>query len=147
MGPDERKENDPAQIRIALDQGFECEIDLWFSEDRFYLGHDAPNYIVSSDFIETKGLWIHAKNLDALDVLSQTNLNYFWHESDNYVITSRKTIWAYPEQRLSKNCIMVMPETVNRRLMISNLVCKGICTDYAFKVRDAVQSNADYCEL
>jgi hypothetical protein len=87
-GPDKTIENHPDQIKLAIDQGFGCEVDLWFDEDsRFYLGHDRPQYSIDKDFLieHKKRLWIHAKNLKALYWLSTTNnfFNYFWHQNDD----------------------------------------------------------------
>ena len=41
-GPDKEKENTPKQIELALKEGFDAEIDLWWSNGRFWLGHDGP---------------------------------------------------------------------------------------------------------
>jgi len=42
QGPNKELENKPEQIISALDQGYDCEIDLWTVNSDFYLGHDAP---------------------------------------------------------------------------------------------------------
>ena len=49
------------------------------------------NYRVNDDFLKKKGLWCHAKNLEAINYLKKLNVNFFWHEeSDEITITSKK---------------------------------------------------------
>lgn len=135
-GPDKDLENDPTQIEESLDLGFDCEIDFWYHNNLLWLGHDGPVYNISEEFIQRKGLWIHAKNIEALDYLSNhKNLNYFWHQEDDYTLTSQGYIWTYPGKRLGENSIMVLPEWhhVIDDLPMEN--CKGICSDYIEKYR------------
>ena len=100
-GPDKRIENQPVTIKSSLEKGYDCEIDLWVFDDRFYLGHDEPQYNVTREFLDQPGLWIHAKNLTAFHWLLGTDLNYFWHESDKYTLTSHRYIWAYPGNKVT----------------------------------------------
>ena len=37
-------ENHPDQIKKALDLGFDVEIDVWYKENKVFLGHDFPQY-------------------------------------------------------------------------------------------------------
>ena len=78
-GPDPMLENSINYINEALKK-FDVEIDLWFKKDKFYLGHDEPQYEVNINFLKNKKLWIHAKNLDCFYELSKYDLNFFWHE-------------------------------------------------------------------
>ena len=137
-GPDESLENHPAQILDALSKGFDCEIDVWFKADGGWsLGHNGPEYPINFEFLEQPGLWIHAKNLPALYVLTGTDLNYFWHQGDDCVLTSHCYIWTYPDKPLTKHSIMLMPEWDD--LELSNLDisgCYGICSDYVQKIKN-----------
>ena len=36
-----KKENNPDYIMKAVDKGFDVEIDVWFKNNDFYLGHDS----------------------------------------------------------------------------------------------------------
>jgi hypothetical protein len=137
-GPDSNLENNPDQIKLALAKGYDCEIDLWYkSNGGFFLGHDAPTYNVEYEFISSEGLWIHAKNLAALYYLTNTPLNYFWHEGDERTLTSHQYIWTYPEKTLSKRSIMLMPEWADPTLESTRTVeCFGICSDYIEKIID-----------
>jgi hypothetical protein len=143
-GPDEIIENHPDQIVSAIDQGFDCEIDLWFDEDsRFYLGHDNPQYPIDKDFVikHKKHLWIHAKNLKALYWLSTTNnfFNYFWHQNDDCVITSKGYIWSYPEKPLTDRSVRLMPEWADPEFeTVLKNHCYGICSDYVVRIKDII---------
>ena len=124
-GKQENNENNPDYIMQAIKQGFDVETDVWFDKTNFYLGHDEPTYKINSDFLLNKNLWCHAKNFDALDELSKINAHYFWHQEDDYTITSKGIVWVYPGKLLSKNSICVMPELSNYQ----SLECLGICSD------------------
>lgn len=99
------------------------------------LGHDAPVFPIDLDFLEQKGLWIHCKNLHALFDLNKyaPHLNYFWHENDQYTLTSRGYVWAYPGMLLDTSqgsrCIEVLPEHSKQFGKYTRGVF-GICSDY-----------------
>ena len=71
-------------------------------------------------------LWIHAKNLNVLEIVSKLNLHYFWHQEDDITITSKGYWWTYPGKKLFQNSICVLPEKSNFKM--TN--CAGICSDY-----------------
>ena len=52
-GPNKNLENKPNYIKEALDKGFDVEIDVWLSKEKFYLGHDEPLYETDVNFIIT----------------------------------------------------------------------------------------------
>jgi len=131
-GPDTNLENKPEQILKSLELGYDCEIDLWSVDSKLFLGHNEPQYEISNKFIfNNVGLWIHAKNLEALQWLSETPYKYFWHENDSFALTSNHYIWTYPDKELTSQSIMLMPEWSNPELTnIENSTCYGICSDY-----------------
>jgi hypothetical protein len=136
-GPDKEKENHPKQIEHALGLGFDCEIDLWHVDDKCYLGHDAPTYLIDTSFLREKRLWIHAKNISALHYLTSTDgLHYFWHENDAYTLTSKNYIWTYPGKPLTKDSIAVLPELHDPKFENLNKSCFGICSDFVQTIRE-----------
>ena len=136
-GPDVNLENRPAVIEDALRQGFDCEIDVWYKDQQFFLGHDFPDYQVSFDFLLQKGLWLHAKNLDALYVLgADSKINYLWHQDDDYTLTSQGLIWTYPGKKTTSNSIVVMPERFDKNLEKEYNGVYGICSDYVAILRE-----------
>lgn len=132
-GPDKFNENHPNQILKAISLGFDCEIDLWVVDNKLVLGHDLPQYQIDKDYLATnsKQLWIHSKNLEALLWLTSTNYVYFWHQDDDFTLTSNNYIWTYPGKELTDKSICVLPELkINDFNLIKNLPCYGICSDY-----------------
>ena len=133
-GPNIDEENSIPYIEDAFNQDFEVEIDVWFKDKLFYLGHDNPQYEVSLDFLKNDRLWIHAKNLECIYELSKFNLNYFWHQNDKVAITSNGYFWNYPGTELSKKSIAVLPERNNFNDIDKN--CSGFCSDYIFNLKN-----------
>lgn len=133
QGPDKNKENSPEQILLALSKGYDCEIDVWRIRDEWWLGHDGPTYKIDEEFLGRHGLWIHCKNLDALYELSVRPVRYiyFWHQEDDFTLTSNEFIWTYPGKHLSNNSIAVVPERAKKSWEYAKSVSiYGVCTDY-----------------
>jgi len=127
------RENSPGYILEALRLGYHVEIDFWFVDGKFKLGHDEPQYDVPLTLLEdySNRLWVHCKNAEALLTLKSIDptgsyINYFWHQEDDFTITSKGYIWTFPGKSLSYNSIAVMPEVVDEQ-DLSN--CLGICSD------------------
>lgn len=110
FGPSEL-ENYPSYLLDAISDGFDVEVDVWYVDGQFYFGHDDPKYPVDESFILAIGLnsWFHCKNLGALVFFNETypQLNYFWHQGDDYTLTSQGYIWTYPERELSHRSVIV----------------------------------------
>jgi hypothetical protein len=129
-GPNPEKENSIPYIQEALNKGFDVEIDIWVIDDKIYLGHDKPQYLIEEIwlYLHKRHLWIHCKNINAIYYFtSKLKLfNYFWHENDTLTLTSKGYIWAYPGKQSIKNSIAVMPEIYHD----DTSQCLGICSDY-----------------
>jgi len=138
QGPDANLENLPGQILSSLQAGYDCEIDVSYIDGKWMLGHDTPDFEVPFEFLEQPGLWIHAKNLKALYQLNKTNLVYFWHQEDEFTLTSNGYIWTYPGRILTDKSIMLLPEWNNPRLENLDLNCYAICSDYVDKLKEIV---------
>lgn len=134
IGPFPDLENRPEYIENAINSGFDCECDVWRIGDKWWLGHDEPQYRIELDFLldNSEKLWIHTKNFEALDALVAEGLNCFFHADDPYTLTSKGYIWAYPGSRINFNTICVMPETVGPVIYTQNDKnnALGICSDY-----------------
>ena len=138
-GPNKKEENKIDYINIALKKNFDVEIDLWFYKENFFLGHDKPLYKVNKKFLKNKKFWIHAKNLDCFYKLSNSNLNFFWHEKDKVIFTSKGFFWNYPGTKLNKaKSIYVLPE--NLKKFDNSLNYRGICSDYILKYKKKIQN-------
>lgn len=120
-------ENNKENIIFNLRLGYNCEIDVWKVQNKFFIGHDMPEEEVEKEFLQNKQLWCHAKNIEAFEYMISNNINTFWHQEDDYTITSNGFIWVYPGKKLIKNCIAVKPELVNYDLKDLKM-CYAICT-------------------
>jgi hypothetical protein len=119
-------ENKPEHI-LDVCKKYDVEIDAWFINDQWFLGHDKPQYEIKYNFFNEK-MWIHCKNIDASINLYSSDLNWFWHENDKFVLTSKKNIWCYPGIYIEKGITVEL--THNNSLPKFIL---GICTDYPEK--------------
>ena len=92
------RENDPVYLLEALEEGYLCEVDVWYVDNKIFLGHDAPTYERSIDFLKNDKLFCHAKNIEALHrMLEEPDIHCFWHENDLVTLTSKGYVWKYPE--------------------------------------------------
>jgi len=123
------RENQPDYIEEALAQGFDVEIDVWFHQHGFYLGHDEPQYRVEEKFLEKEGLWCHAKNIDALNrMIDNGRIHCFWHQEDDVTLTSEGYLWTYTGKQLTSNSIAVELDKKAFK-WVTNLVA-GVCSDF-----------------
>jgi len=127
-GKIESMENNPSSIDYAISNGFDVEIDIWVKSGILYLGHDEPQYEIPLEWLlHRKGkLWVHCKNADAIEYIYDTDLNYFWHDTDTMTLTSKCYIWTYPGKQPVRKSIAVMPELYKDDIS----ECLGVCSDY-----------------
>ena len=135
-GPNPERENHPDYIMEAIQAGYDVEIDVWFKDGKFYLGHDEPQYLFPYDLLNGfyNKLWIHCKDMESLSRLNEldsngSKLNYFSHENDLGVLTSRGYIWS---ANLYDRGILVMPEMFDKEPNENTL---GVCSDYIKKYK------------
>ena len=125
-------ENNPIYIDRALKNGYNVEIDVWYTNNEWYLGHDEPTYKIRIDYLKNKNLWCHAKNIDALNEMTNySDIHSFWHQEDDVTLTSKNFLWTYPGKQLTKNSICVLPEKNNE--IPKNVF--GICSDFIAKYK------------
>tara|TARA_B100001250_G_scaffold157864_1_gene135602 strand:+ start:2461 stop:2877 length:417 start_codon:yes stop_codon:yes gene_type:complete len=135
MGPNPQTENNPDQIVECIEKGYDVEIDVRLIDGQPWLGHDNPQYKVTWMWLVDKSdrLWIHCKDINTLHEFSTNNTspyNYFWHQGDDYTLTSKHFIWSYPNKKYTSNTVVVIPEIqVDLREMM-RYNCYGICADY-----------------
>ena len=130
------RENSTKYIEEVINLGYDCEIDLWMDNGRLYLGHDRPEHVISlSNLLDFKNnLWIHCKNLEVLNYLVENmkhDLNFFWHQNDDYTLTSKNYIWTFPNKNITKNSVIV---DLNHKSKFKDPVF-GICSDNIFYVK------------
>ena len=121
------KENSVSYIEEAITNGFDCEIDIW-AKNQLWLGHDKPEHACPLSFLfkHSKKLWIHCKNLQALEILINfKSLNIFWHQEDDFTLTSQGFIWTYPNKNVGPNSVLV----TNNAKDYCGERCFGLCSD------------------
>lgn len=140
-GAQPKFENRPDYVQRAIDKGFDVEIDMWVVGRDILLGHDQGEHPVTSLWLYNRipYLWIHCKNVAAMEMCNSINaLNFFWHDKDDYTMTSKGHIWAYPgKPPIGKFTIMVVPEVVwpFEKWKEMSEGAFGVCSDYVGRLK------------
>lgn len=134
-GPSQN-ENSFDKLYLALDQGFDIEIDVWFKNNNFYLGHDHPEFKIHHNdinLLESSKTWTHAKCLKTASELNKNKkINFFFHENDKMTLTSKNYIWMFPNTQIIERAVVVLPENYKN---INLDWAFGICTDFPIRYR------------
>lgn len=130
-GPNTETENKPVDLVATISQGYDVEVDIWMNNDGIFLGHDKPQYPIDETFIEDikENAWFHCKNIEALGYFTHNmpDAKFFWHQEDDFTLTSNGYIWTYPGKTATSKSIVVLTENVN---LDSYSGVYGVCTDY-----------------
>jgi hypothetical protein len=128
-GPNSSLENTDSYLKHAYSLGYDVEVDLLAHNGILYYGHDEPQETADISFLKNNGVWCHAKNLEALALLTNMNTNAFWHQTDTVTLTSKGYIWCYPGTFVDDSKAVwldllgaPLPETVKN--------IYGVCGDY-----------------
>jgi hypothetical protein len=78
-------------------------------------------------------LWIHCKNLQAsTELYRYRGFNYFFHDKDDYVLTSQGNVWTYPKPQnvFSYNQVLLdfYPNVDFEKYKLLGI--HGVCVDY-----------------
>ena len=135
-GPDPLTENTPEKIESAITAGYDVEIDIWYDEEgKLWLGHDEPTYEISWWWLAGKQeyLWIHCKDFRTFHEFSHntSGYNYFFHQGDDYTLTSKEYIWSSPGKSYTTNTIRM----VDTKEDTKEYDCYAICSDYVGSVQ------------
>jgi hypothetical protein len=136
-GPLSDLENRPEQIDIAIQSHFDVEIDLWAVDGNFFLGHDYPQYSINIDWLNVRSerIWAHCKNFQSFSYLvaKKNNLNFFFHQNDDYTLTSKNNIWVFPNKPYDENSIIVSTSEDDFHHYAVNKPY-GVCTNFPTKL-------------
>lgn len=132
FGRNDARENTSSYIEEAIKAGFIVEIDIFSLAGQLFLGHDIENRLkIEKSWLDNKAnnLLIHCKNLDAAVFCSKNpHLNFFFHESDPYVISSVGWVIGHSSSRNQSGAICMLPERLGlKKDSVKN--CAGICSD------------------
>lgn len=131
-------ENNPDYICSAIEQGFDVEVDLREKDGKFYLGHEKPQYEIDFKFFEEcgKNLWVHCKDSKSLGYAIDQGTNCFFHKADDYTLTSKGYVWAFPGfAKANSKTIAVLPELFRTVEEIRELDFYGFCSDVIMHIR------------
>lgn len=133
IGPNPNRENTPSYIDTAISAGYDVEIDIRYINEKYYLGHDTPDYEVTQTWLlkRKNKLWIHCKNVDAANKLSKSNtFQFFCHTSDPFVLTSNGYVWAH-DLAVEVSSRLVIPLLDESDLLeYKGKGAYAVCTDY-----------------
>ena len=132
-GPDPSRENTLDAAEDCINKGYDVEIDLWYQDRTLSLGHNEPEWAIPYSFLADNRcwLWIHCKELSSLQYMTDVKdagLNFFWHQGDDYTLTSKGHIWTYPGKKLCNRSVAVCPDRVPDWNIPTDVY--GICSDY-----------------
>jgi len=121
-------ENNEMLLKEKITQGWEVEIDIWKIDEKFYLGHDKPSTLLNDiSLLESSNVWVHCKNITAAIACQNLQANFFIHDTDIAVLTSKQWIWCYPGTTAERKSVCVLPE----RTTIKDFSDVGaVCSDY-----------------
>ena len=128
-GPDKIIENNELLLHKRIEEGWDIEIDIWSINGHLMLGHDGPSTpLIDAKLLESNHAWVHCKNLEAAEYCNKHSaINFFIHDTDIAVLTSKRYIWCYPGNKAGHSSVCVLPERVVN-MDISNVT--AVCSDY-----------------
>jgi len=130
-GPTPHLENKESEILDRLREGWGVEIDVWYLDGKWWLGHDkATDLLLDKSILTHPRVWVHCKHLPAVErCIQQGTIHCFTHDSDEATLTSKQYIWCYPGNILGKKSVCVMPERHN--FTIDDIcMAEYVCSDY-----------------
>ena len=135
-GKNPERENHPDYIMEAINQGYHVEVDIRSKDGKLYYGHDHPRHEVKGNLLRFQRIICHAKDKEAFRLmLEDGEIHCFWHDKDDYTITSRGLVWVHPTKELLPNSVCVLPEFLcsTRKFNSGNFKgitgCYAICSD------------------
>tara|TARA_R100001015_G_C4424187_1_gene23692 strand:- start:22 stop:495 length:474 start_codon:yes stop_codon:yes gene_type:complete len=146
-GPNKRKENTKEYIDNALNKGYHVELDIWFKDGKFFLGHDVPEVETRFEWLlaRKEKIWIHCKNAEALFKLTsdRNQMTLFYHEKEDYSLiyngrdkngsTVNGVIWAHNIKNINHKCVIPLLDKSDLKNKPDEDIW-GICSDYVDKL-------------
>tara|TARA_R110000824_G_scaffold316973_1_gene504207 strand:- start:49 stop:573 length:525 start_codon:yes stop_codon:yes gene_type:complete len=163
-GANPARENTPKYIEEAIKSGFDVEIDIraqrrvadfavataqakkseiesimadssW--KYRYILGHDQGETEVPYEWLlqHADKLWVHCKDLASLRALYGSPLNYFWHQEDDFTLTSQNIIWTYPMKSVTDKSVIVCFTEEEARNYVYDYPLFGVCCNWVGKLK------------
>lgn len=131
-GVDIERENSPSYIDEAIEAGFDVEVDIRANQGNLYLGHDDPQYPVELSWLANRkdNLWVHVKDAEALHLIDESELRYFWHQQDDFTLTSNRYIWSHDFNSPMTNRCIVPLLSLEEVKSYSQFNFYAVCSDF-----------------
>jgi hypothetical protein len=135
-GRSPEKENVPDYIDVAINLGYDVEIDIRSINGELWLGHDDPQYKVDHNWLNERRhhIWIHCKNIAAAKECWA--YHSFCHSEDPFTYTSVGKIWMHGNNKnyyeLDDSTIipLISKEDVQDFMQKKFKTPFAVCTDY-----------------
>lgn len=132
------KENRPSYIDVAIQMGYEVEVDIRYINNEFWLGHDEPQYKIELSWIKLRKdkIWFHCKDQNSSIKFLELNDNfkYFCHKNDDYVLTSTGNIWVHDlNSYITEKCIIPLLGLSDIK-NYKNSTPGFVCTDFVKEI-------------
>jgi hypothetical protein len=132
-GPDPVLENSVDLLQKRKEAGLHSEVDIWWTEGSFWIGHDFPREQVSLEFLTSPYFWIHAKHdesfreLQCISHEKGLGLRIFYHTDEDYVLTTLGDTIIFPGLEDCSGWVYMMPESGK---VLPNCAA-AICSDFS----------------
>jgi 3-deoxy-D-manno-octulosonate 8-phosphate phosphatase (KDO 8-P phosphatase) len=147
-GPNLLLENRPEYVIAASKHCF-VEIDVWFKDGKYFLGHDQPSYEVTKLFLFNEKFLIHAKNLKTFLQLSRyTSIEVFFQQSDDIVLTTKARKLFHSRNEMfdaGHDFIWIDLEGKMQPDQIGDM--NSLLTDYPFKYLESLRKSEIHIDL
>lgn len=132
-GPNPSEENKFDYLYEAWRDGYNVECDVIGYKHKLYFGHDEPQELADERFLCYDEVWIHAKNLEAVSILSKIACHWFWHQEDKLTMTNKGRVWCYPGVYIdawSAVFLDLEPHRLDPQTLGKYLKVDKVCGDY-----------------
>ena len=128
-GPNILSQNTPDYIDSTINLGYNVKIDLWYHNDKCFLGDDGPKTEINWDWIikNSSYLWINCRTTNTFSFLLENakSLNFFYNKSDVIAMTSQGLAWSSADNPHTKGTITQDADQIDGVL--------GICSNHVSK--------------
>jgi len=146
-----RFENEPFYLIKTIEAGCMVEADVRGKDGRLHFGHDEMQYDMPADYFDKYGQMtiFHAKNQEAMDILMDLRAHWFFHDKDDYTLTSFGYVWVYPGKPMDNSVryIYVNPSACEVPVGLHKIA--GVCSDYVglFHGVDIIKQKEALCRI
>lgn len=127
-------ENTPSLLDKRIHDGYDVELDVWYTNKKLFLGHDKPEHPVTFEWLmQSSKKYIHTKDAKTLEYLllrcgrEGYHPNIFYHTVEEYALTTRNHVIVLPGQPLLEGSVNMMPEMA--QAPPSTISAYAVCSD------------------